>query len=126
MALSMSGCEELDAPRCGAPQVARGTPARRPARLKVGLGMPDLRRDAAADRDEADAGDKATRRVAPQPAQAASSVLTDAPHRSATSSLPNLDCNTMKSLDNFQNGLIEHAGMKKNRFRIDKTQQLNI
>ena len=85
MALSMSGCEEFDAPRCGEPEASR---------------------------DDADAGDKATQRVAPQPVQAASSTLTDAPHRSASSSLPALDCNAMKSFDNFQNGLLdgEHQG----------------
>ena len=55
MALAMSDCEELDAQRCGVHVAAR---------------------------DDADApesiGDKATRRVAPQPVQAASSTLTDA------------------------------------------------
>jgi len=74
MALSMSDCEELGTPRCGAPQVVR---------------------------DDVDARDNATRRVAPQPVHASSSVLVDAPHRSSPSSSPDLDCNTMKSLDNF-------------------------
>jgi len=40
-----------------------------------------------------------------QPAQASSSVSTDAPHRSSPSSSPDLDCKTMKSLENFSNGL---------------------
>ncbi|MGI9492338.1 MAG: hypothetical protein ACR2QF_08075 [Geminicoccaceae bacterium] len=74
----MSRCEELVAPRCGAPQAAR---------------------------DEAGARDKATRRVALQPVQASSSGSTDAQHRSAPSSSPDLDCKAMKSFDNFPNGL---------------------
>ncbi|MEM9627246.1 MAG: hypothetical protein AAGA21_13500 [Pseudomonadota bacterium] len=78
MALSFGGCEERDAPQCGAPQASR---------------------------DEAGVKDKATQRVALQPAQASSSALTDAPHRSAPSSSPDLDCKTMKSFDNFSNGL---------------------
>jgi len=36
---------------------------------------------------------------------ASSAVSTDTPHRSSTSSSPELDCKTMKSFDNFQNGL---------------------
>ena len=73
-----SECEELDAPRCGVPQAAR---------------------------DGAGTRDKATRRVAPQPAQASSSVSTGAPHRSSPSFSPHLGCNTMKSLDNSSDGL---------------------
>lgn len=41
--------------------------------------------------NEADARDKAARRVAPQLAQASSSALTDVPHRSAASSSPGLE-----------------------------------
>jgi len=74
MALFMSECEKLDVSRCGAPQASR---------------------------DEVGARDKANRRIAPQPAQASSSVLTDAPHRSSPSSSPDFDCNMMKSFDNF-------------------------
>ncbi len=72
MILSVSECEELDAPRCGAPQASR---------------------------DEAGARDKITRRVALQPVQASLSVSTDA--RSSPSSSPDQGCKTMKSFDNF-------------------------
>jgi len=56
-------------------------------------------------RDEADARDKATRRVALQPIQASSSALTDVTHRSAFSSSPELDRNKMKSLKFFPDRL---------------------
>jgi len=78
MILSVSECEEFDAPRCGAPQASK---------------------------DEAGARDKITRRVVLQPVQAPLSVSTDAPHRSPPSSSPDLDCKTIKSFDNFSDGL---------------------
>jgi len=78
MVLSTSRCEELVAPRCGAPQAAR---------------------------DDAGARDKAILRVVLQPVQASSSGSTDAPHRSTPSSSPDHDCKTMKSFDNSSNGL---------------------
>lgn len=65
------------------------------------LGIPQVARDEAAN-----SRDKAPERVAPQPAQAASSTLTDATHRcSTTSCSPDLDCNMMKSFDGFPNQL---------------------
>ena len=79
----------------------------RPARPKVGLGMPDRRRDASADRDAVAARDKGTLWVVLQPAHASSSPLTDALHRSAASSSPERDGKTMTSFDNVQNGLLE-------------------
>jgi hypothetical protein len=85
MALSMRRCEELGAPRCGASQAAR---------------------DEAGARDKATPKDKATRRVALQPAHASSSVSTDAKHRPSPSSSPALDCKTMKSFENFSDGLL--------------------
>ena len=80
MVLSLSGCEKLGAPRCGASQVAR---------------------------DDRGAMDKATQRVALQPAQASSSALSDALHRNAASSSPDLDCKAMKSFGNFSDRLLE-------------------
>jgi len=44
---------------------------------------------------------KTTRRAASQPVQVSSLVLADPPHRSSTSSVSDLDCNRMKSLNNF-------------------------
>ena len=78
MPLSMSKYEEFGAPRCGASLAAR---------------------------DDVGARDKSTRRVTLQPAHASSSALTDALHRAAASSSPDLDCKVMKSFDNFSGGL---------------------
>ncbi|MEM8948605.1 MAG: hypothetical protein AAGC99_04660, partial [Pseudomonadota bacterium] len=91
------------------------------ARPKVGLGMPDLRRDAAADRDDAGwtregafMGQSHSKgRAAAGPCLVIGFDRCAAPVFNPPSSLPDLDCTMKTSLDNFQSRL----GKTSLRFR---------
>ena len=88
MVLSMSDCKELE---------ALWSPAF--------LWAPEASRDGAGGGEREPSQDKATQGAVVQPAQTASSGSTDALHRKAPSSYSDLACKTMKSSDNFSNGL---------------------